>query len=539
MSKGKCLLAALAACLICVCALPGPGWCKAKKTAAPREERLEINFREADVMAVLQFYSDMLGKTFIPADDLKGKVTVISAEPVTRTEAKRMLFSILDVKGYSVVEMDNVFKVVKKKDAVQDALAVSGAPFGGDQMYTEIFYFQHTDAKGVVEDIRRVLSPEASVFAGSDANYLVVSDRAHNIGKVREIIKKIDLPIYSPVTRPYRLQYLKAENMAQVIGDVFKRDAKDSKAAQLQILPVKDTNTLVVTATGPIQDKVGELVRLMDKRTLQVSISAMLVEVRLNEASRMGLEWKLRAWAGGGYTDVAQDLGHIMTTPVGPNIMKYSDPALKAAMSYSIFPGGYLDILVHMISSDENAKIISAPHLLVTDNQEATISIGDEIPILKEYRLDNNNQPIQTFSQRKFGLDLKITPTISDSGDVTLKVSQKLSNLVSEDPVNHTYRAAERAADTTVLVHDKQTLVIGGLMQNTGSRTQQGVPVLRKVPGVGYLFGDETQDGSKRELLLFVTPTVVTNPDQAEQMARDYKEQKPDLVDQVGVEFDL
>ncbi|MHC1711295.1 MAG: secretin N-terminal domain-containing protein [Solidesulfovibrio sp.] len=531
-------------CFVILFALLSVPPCLAAKATPEEGERVELNFREADVLAVLQFYSEILGKTFIPSDELTGKVTVIASSPMTRNEAKKLLFSILDVKGFSVVEMDNAYKVVKKKDAVQSAGANAKASSGSDQIFTELFFFKNVAAKNIVEDLRKVLSPEASLFAGSDGNYLVASDKETNLNKLRGIIAKIDNVSFAQVTTSYRLQYLKAEVMAKTLGDIFKQEGQEGRSGNLQILPVKDSNTLVVTALPAMQARVTKIISEMDKRTPQVSISAMLVEVILDESSKMGLDWKLRSWSNNNvFNEFAQDtIGNVLTTgsqSAATNMAKYADASTKAAMYFNIFPGGYLSMLVHMISSDTNAKILSAPHLLVADNQEASITLGKEIPILQEYRLDTNNQPIRTYSQRTFGLDLKITPSIADNSDVTLKVSQKLSNLDSTDTLTQTYEASERTADTTVLVHDHQTLVIGGLMMQNSEDTDSGTPSARKIPVLGYLFGTKTKSKQKRELLLFITPTVVRDPIQADAMSKEYKEDKPYLVDQAGLEFDL
>lgn len=537
------VLPATLACLPLVLMLISPILVCAAKGNSDQGERIELNFRDTDVLAVLQFYAELLGKTFIPAEDLTGKVTVIASSPVTREEAKRLLFSILDVKGFSVVEMDNAYKVIKKKDAIASAGIKGGGGHGSDQVFTEVFYFKHIPAKNVVEDLRKVLSPEASIFAGTDGNYVVVGDKETNIIKLRGIIAKIDSPSFAQVTISYHLQYLMAAATAKVLGDIFKKDGKDGSAS-LQILPLKGSNTVVVTALPAAQSQVANILANMDKRTPQVSISAMLVEVILDESSKMGLDWKLRAWSSNkAYNEFAQDtLAKTLETgsqSASANLAKYSDAGTKAAMFFNIFPGGYLSMLVHMISSDTNAKILSSPHLLVADNQEASISLGREIPILKEYRTDTNNDPIKTYSQRTFGLELKMTPTIADNGDVTLKVSQKLSNLDEQDTTNDTYKASERTADTTVVVHDKQTLVIGGLTMQTDEKEDSGTPTARKIPVLGYLFGTKSTSKQKRELLLFITPTVVRDPIQADAMSVEYKEEKPMLIDQSGLEFDL
>lgn len=503
---------------------------------------VELNFRETEIMAVLEFYSKLLGKAFLPSDEINGKVTVISPKPLSVSEAKAMLFSVLDMKGFAVVEQADVYKVLKKKHALQDAPNVAAASRTDGQMVTGVINFRYVQAKSIVADLKPLLSEEAVMFAGADLNYLVITDKASNISKIQALVQKIDQPGSSPITKPYRLQYLKAETMAPVLTKAFTQE-KDPAPANFQVLPLAENNTLVITAPQNIHDRIADLIAQMDKRTAQVSIQAMLVELQLDEDSKFGLEWKLNFAAQNPWlkpVEIVQNLGNILTSPGGnSNIYKAPSPSIATALTYSLGGGGSLELLVNMLAKDANARVISAPHLMVMNNTEASITVGTEIPILKEYRLDLNNKPINTYSQRKFGLELKITPVVAQNRDVTLKVSQKLSTPYDIDDTNHTYKAAERTADTVVVIKDNQTLIIGGLIEDDLAIGNQGMPGLRKVPGLGYLFGTEIKAKTKRELLIFLTPRVIESPEEADKVAQQDKERSPAAVDQAGMEFDL
>lgn len=510
------------------------------------QDLINLNFRQADILAVLEFYSRFFDKAFLPDDALKGKVTVISPRPLPKEEAKKLLFSILDMRGFSVVEDRDYFKVVKKKKAVQDGLQVKPEGSTGDQLFTEVIQLKYTDARSIIQDLKPLLSPESNLFTGKDLNYMVITDTAANINKVKRLVKDIDLPGSIPETRAYRLQYIKAETMAPVLTELFKASQKEKKGAK-KILPVKETNSLLITASQVYHDRIQDLIKQLDKRTKQVSISAKIVEVALDDSSRLGFEWSIaaRARKHRNKVGVALDAGHILTerdATVTDGVLILNE-VLRGlpgeALKFGILRQDQFGALISFIASDSNTRVISTPHILAMDNQEAILRVGDEIPILKEYRLDSNQNPIRTFDQLKIGLELKITPSIAENRDVTMKIAHKLSNLSDYDPETYAYQISEREASTTVVVRDRYTLVIGGLMRDDLMTRDTGVPLLRRVPLLGWLFGRESSGSEKRELLIFLTPMVIDSPEEGQEVNRIEKAKHPLAVEEGGIEFDL
>jgi general secretion pathway protein D len=167
--------------------------------------------------------------------------------------------------------------------------------------------------------------------------------------------------------------------------------------------------------------------------------------------------------------------------------------------------------------------------------------VGTEIPILKltQTSMTSQQNVIKTYDHRKFGMQLDITPTIAENRDVTLKIDQTLSSLVTDETDPDKWQSTDRAASTTVLVKDAQTLVIGGLMTANSGLNKKGAPYLRDLPVLGPLFGTQDDKTTKSELLLFLTPYVIATPDEADEMSGLRKAQSPMAVDEFGLIFDL
>jgi len=498
-----------------------------------KAELIRLNLRDVDIMAVLELYSGLLNKAFIPDEKIRGKVTVISPNPVTQEEARKIFFSILDMKQLAIVEYDTYFKVIQKKDAAQSALQVSTSGQENDRMHTGIIHLTHANADAIVKDLSRLISKDAAIFAAKELNYLVITATAANINKIEQIVKAIDKPGFLPEARAYKLQYLKAEEFSKTLGRIFEAGRSRSEA-RVSIVSVNETNSLVVTATPRQQTMIQTLISQMDVLKKQVSISAMFVEVTLTEQTKMGLEWLLNGNTDGLVSNVANDLGNLFKT-APTNIQKIAGEGLKL----SVLKAGQFEVLAHFLSSTDDAKVVSTPHILTMENQEAKLRVGNEIPVKKGTRYDSENREISTFEQLKVGLELVVTPIIADNRDITLKIHQTLSNLVSYDEVNGTYKSSERETATTVVVKDKETLVIGGLISHESTMIEKGIPLLEDIPWVGNLFRSVDDKDEMRELLIFITPTVIADTTEARQMTKNEKDKHPLVVNETGMEFDL
>ncbi len=513
-------------------AVPVPLEAAVKQKGRDSVKMINLNFRDVNIMAVLELYSTLMGKAFIPDEKIRGKVTVISPNPIPKNEAIELFYSILDMKQLAVVEYETYFKVIKKQDAAQSGLKVSLKNYGGDRMQTGIIHLRYAKADAIVKDLSRLLSKEASIFAAKELNYLVITATGSNIAKIEKIVKEIDKPGLIPETRAYKLQYLNTEELSAMLSKMFdsNRSRTDSRVS---IVPIKDSNSIVVTATGSQHEMIKKLIGQVDIRKKQVSISAMLVEVSLTDNTKMGLEWLLQGSSKGLVTNMANDLGSLFKAPA--SVQKIAGEGLKL----SVLQAGDFEILAHFLATSEDAKVISTPHILAMENQEAKLRVGNEVPVKKGTRFDTNNNEISTFEQFKVGLEMVVTPVIADNRDITLKINQKLSNLVSFDETNGTYKSSEREASTTVVVKDKQTLVIGGLISHEAKLIKKGIPGLKDIPVIGSLFGSSDDDSEMRELLIFITPTVIMNEKEAEQVNRLEKKRHPLVVEETGIEFDL
>ncbi len=517
-----------------------------------------LNFRNAELLAVLEFYSKLTGKVFVPSEQLTGQVTVISPAPLSEEQAVKMLFSILDMRGYAVVEVDNYYKVITKGSAINSGPSRYRTSDAGDKLVTEFITPKNIEVGSIEQSIRALMSPEGKLIVDGTLNFIAITDSASNVSLLKSFIQSIDKPsaITVPQSKSYRLQYAQAAEVLPLVNALLQGESSSALQPQPGVVPqglspgghhqsnasvLSDirTNTLIVSAPQPLHDKVQQLIDTLDTRSPQVLLEATIVEVILNDSSKLGVQWQflLKSDPLAALSLASQDSGGLLSEAAGL--------ATQSGLNFGLLSPNDYAALLNLVASDTSATVLSAPHLMTSNNKEASLRVGDEIPFLKEFRLDADNNPIRTFERQKVGLSLNFTPSIAENRDVSIQLGINISSVRPGGTTdNNEFTTSEREINTNVVVKDQQTLVISGLMRDNNTDNSAGIPGLRKTPGVGKLFGNEEQSKEIGELLILIRPRVITTEDEArlagdEQLRKHPKASVAGAIRPDGFEFDL
>ncbi len=222
-------------------------------------------------------------------------------------------------------------------------------------------------------------------------------------------------------------------------------------------------------------------------------IEATIAEVSLTDDLSQGLEWffknKIGSRTGQGQLD-------LNVVPAGLN-------ALVPGFSYTITSGGDVRAVLNLLASESKLKVISSPSLMVLNNQTATIEVGDQVPITTQQQQSTSTTAniVNSIEYRDTGVLLTVTPRVNAGGLVTMEISQEVSDVDPNplDPLTPTIQ--QRKINSTVAIQSGETVVLGGLIKENDSFTSSGVPVLNKIPVLGFLFGQTTDDRSRTELV--------------------------------------
>jgi Type II secretory pathway, component PulD len=202
--------------------------------------------------------------------------------------------------------------------------------------------------------------------------------------------------------------------------------------------------------------------------------------------------------------------------------------AIPSGLKLVIDKTGRFKATLRALADKSRVTILSSPHIIASDNKEAEIDVTQEIPITSGTVTTSSAEPLitQTTEYRDTGIILRVTPHINDNGLVTLDISQEVSELSSETvPGNDNPVFLKRAALTSMVVQNGQTVIIGGLIRQNWNRDKQGVPYLSRIPFFGgLLFGYQDKDSQRSELMLLLTPHVITNIQEADLITREFQE---------------
>lgn len=369
-------------------------------------------------------------------------------------------------------------------------------------------------------------------------NSLIIITAETNLPIIRKLI--INLDKESPPTkdniRVFALQNGRAEEISKVLTELFTKlgaeqatDIEESKKVKakdilakeeiggiigkVNVVADKRTNALIITTLPQNFPAITRLIEKLDVRSPQALIEVLIAEVTLTDELKYGLEWTYTKTyeRRGGVTkeySTAWDLGSF----------------IGEGFKYSILRSEVLDQVLQALAKNTELKILSSPRILASDNQEAKIKIGEEVPIIKDVIVDEDGDTIKSYDYKDVTLELTVTPTINANRDVALDVKQIVKKISSYDTELNAPIIATREANTFVVVKDGQTVVIGGLMKDDKTKSLSKIPLLGDIPLLGALFRKEKIVNEKTELLIFLTPHVITTPEEADSISTQQKE---------------
>jgi len=297
---------------------------------------------------------------------------------------------------------------------------------------------------------------------------------------------------------------------------------------EIIILPDPDTNSLIIRTSPRNYPAILALIDKLDLFPQQVLIEVLIVDLDIDESTAAGLEIAFQGSAGsttvkGGSSSSTTKAGTLGTA------LGAGTASLLAGGSFIIGDPDKLIAQLKLFASDSKTNILSNPILVTSDNKAATISITNEIPIEQEAQIPSGGGSVvtSTVEFRSVGIKLDITPKINADNYITLKISQEISSRgadVGNQPSFNT-----RLVNTEVVLKDNQVLVMGGLMQTTTTDTVSGIPILKDLPYIGKLFGSESTSLNKTELMIFITPHVISNSEDSEFVTRQFKKRLSNL----------
>ena len=575
-------------------------------TVAAQEADVTLNWKDADIRKVVEAVSEVTGKNFILDPRVTGKVTLLSATPMSPDAFYEAFLSILQVHGYVAIPSGDLIKILPDATARQFAGPIgTSSAAGPDDLATQVVQVRNVGATQLVPILRPLIPQYGHMVAHAGSNMLIISDRAANVARMINIIRRIDqasdedievvrlnhasaseivrimtalsqtprsdgVPVTTSLVADARtnsvliggdkterlrlraliahldtpleeggdtqvryLRYADAEELSgklqthfssQVQGAAGAAGAAGPGADNVSVWADTQTNAIVVNAPPKMMRSLMQIVDKLDIRRAQVLVEAIIVEVIADKTAELGVTWAIRdedgsntpigvtnfpaagpgvvqlggAVASDGVTDTGALIGEGITIGVG----RIADTGLS-------FAG-----ILRALQGDADTNIISTPSIVTTDNEEASLNVGQEVPFVTGSFSNTGStggavNPFQTINREQLGVKLTITPQINEGNSLLLKISQEISNIAQSAAGAVDLITNERSIETTVIVDDGQILVLGGLLEDVLRESDQRVPILGSIPGLGALFRSRQTDKVKTNLLVFIRPRIL------------------------------
>ena len=569
-----------------------------------------LNFTDVDIATMVKFISDLTGKNFVMDERVKGKISVFSPSKLSNEEAFNVFTSVLELKGFTLIQSGKAYKIVPTASAKQ-----SGTKLYSDKekvpvnesYVARVINLENISAQEAVAFLQPVISKDGHVSAFGPANMLLVVDSSFNLQKVLAIVQMIDAEKRRELPEIIYLKSAGAENVAKVLQDwlgakaakqpgqtgaatigttvvadtrlnavlifggekdkeeirkmvalvdvapptssgkvnvyylenadavevskVLDGVVKGSGAAasqpgqaaapqsspfeggKISITPDKATNSLVVLATPTDYQNLLQVIQKLDRKRRQVFVQAMIAEVSLSKAADLGVEW---GFFGGGATNSVMAAGSY--DPFGAigslsSIMGSLSQAGLVPADMKNTKALNFGVVLKALQSNGILNVLSSPTILTSDNKEAEIFVGENVPFAGTSTVSTVGGTSQQSIERKdTGITLKITPQITEGDYIKLDVQQEISAIkdtviVGQGSTDRT--TTKRSAKTSVVVKDTETVAIGGLISETDNITEKKVPLLGDIPLLGWLFRSKSVSRSKTNLILLLTPRVI------------------------------
>jgi len=470
---------------------------------------------EWNVVQLIDFLTQKAGlRNVVISKGVSGLTTKLTFDGVTVADALEIVLSINNLSW----EVRNGIMTIMTDEEYR---ALYGVSFY-EHKKVEVVELKYADPTRVATMLDKVRSAIGTIVADSVTGSILLIDTPEKIAEMRAIVSRTDIPTVSRVlpteTRTFVLQYADVETIQSEIAALLSKEAG-------MVRSDKRTKTLIVTDLAHNMSRIEQLVKTFDRTPRQVFIEAKIVETALNDDYSMGINWE--------HMFQSLDPRFSLRTVSQPGLP--TAPALS--LNYNtIVSGGDISAVLEALKAIGETRILSNPHIAVMDGQEATIEVVEDQPY-KEVTLESGTTNVTgvTYLFKKVGVQLAVTPRINEERFVTVSIKPEISSIsqwYDGAPQEGTPVIRKALAETTVMVKDGVTIIIGGLIKDRRDTRSSRVPVLGSIPLIGRLFRYDVESIVNTETIVFLTPRIVTG-DEPYLLMKDMKK-APKPLRQVG-----
>jgi general secretion pathway protein D len=501
----------------------------------------EVNFVDTELGEFIDSVSRITGTTFIVDPRVKGKVTVRTVDLHDADAIYDIFLAQLRAQGYATVDLPNgSVKIVPDQAARLEPVPVEPAGqqgAGSDSVATRVFDLRNAATEQVVGILKPLVDPRVGVITPYPAAHqLVVTDWRSNLERIASLLRQLDRPSEAVGSASTQVMYLRHANASEVVkvlrglsqegmapaqstGEGESKEPPVTAAASSSGIRLEyEEGTNAVVMVGPDSELAAyrAIVEQLDIRRAQVVVEAIIAEVSDSSAQELGVQWlfadekfgagivnfgsngvNIANIAGAAASEDNEALGKLLSATTG------------ATAGIGHFGGGFnFAMLVNALKGKSGFNLLSTPTLLTLDNAEASILVGQEVPFVTGSVTQNNANPYQTIERKEVGVKLRIKPQINVDNSVRLDIVQEVSSIADSSAASDVI-TNKREIKTKVMVEDNGLVILGGLISDELSTSNQRVPLLGDIPYLGRLFRSDASKNTKQNLMVFIRPRIL------------------------------
>ncbi|MAV83240.1 MAG: type II secretion system protein GspD [Pelagibacteraceae bacterium] len=398
------------------------------------------------------------------------------------------------------------------------------------------------EAARILEKLKSQNNPTLSKFVAipfTPSNSIIISANEYVTANINQTLKSLDRDVKSDdsIDVVY-LKYAKSSDIAAILNSVSGSFMSDDDGIKTVITHHEKTNSLIISSAESNLATIRNIISQLDIRRAQVLVEAIIVELSETAANSLGVETIFNGtdkdsvpigvtrFGGSG-----PDLLSIVGSAADETDVNLSSTASASLLNTQGLIAGFGDLtpgkdnfvgIINAITQDSNSNILATPSLMAMDNELATSIIGQEIPITTGESLGtNNSNPFRTTSRQEVGIKLEVTPQINEGSSVVMQIKIEVSGVAGVPMSGIDIITNKRAIETTALVDNNQIIVLGGLVDEDTQDSVSKVPVLGSVPILGRLFQSSSKTTVKKNLMVFLRPTIITDSQSATSASSD------------------
>lgn len=467
--------------------------------------------------------SDLITKV-IPVNNVRATDLLAVVRPILSRGSLIQAFEA----GNHLVVTDTVSQV----ERLEEMLKELDSP---DQSAVEIVNLEHISAGEALHIANQMnhLQQQLSVVEDSLNNRIIIGGPRLSRAALVQVLKDLDVPTTN--TGGVEVIYLNYSNAADVKtlldgmlqSQTFLQLAGGGgeSANGYRVEVDEDNNALVIAASATVLTEIRKVIERLDRPRRQVLIEAVIAEVSETQLRNLSTQLVYASNDTGGFVTKFDDLLPALVGGVVNN-----DISAAASLPNGVVIGG-ADVdqtgrvgfggLIQALRSDSGSRILSTPSVVTLDNEEATLSVGREVPFVTGSYTNNNNNatnPFQTIERQEVGVMLRVRPQVNEGSAVRMEIEQESSDVLPQAQSEFQAQdvvTAKRTITTNVMVGNNEVLVLGGLISDNANNSRARVPLLGDIPLIGQLFRASGQDSEQRVLMMFIRPTILSSPEES------------------------